>query len=85
MRVFQRFLYIHRIKASIYHPMDIRDVSISGLNGPPYNQPSNAFLRAVAWRPGCDEGLAVGGSSSLSGSGAFVAYFRVTNGRACAN
>ncbi|MEZ4393730.1 MAG: hypothetical protein R3A48_21885 [Polyangiales bacterium] len=76
---------VWEFRTDLFDRMEISDVSISGLNSPPYNQPSNAFLRAVAWRPGCDEGLAVGGSSSLSGSTAFVAYFRVTNGRACPN
>ncbi len=72
-------------RTDLYDRAEIRDVSIAGLNGPPYNQPSSANLRAVAWRPGCDEGLAMGGSSTLSGTSAFIAYFRVTNGRACAN
>ena len=72
-------------RTDLYDRAEIRDVSIAGLNGPPYNQPSSANLRAVAWRPGCDEGLAMGGSSTLSGTSAFITYFRVTNGRACAN
>lgn len=72
-------------RTDLYDRAEIRDVSIAGLNGPPYLQPSNANLRAVAWRPGCDEGLALGGSSTLSGTSAFITYFRVTNGRACAN
>ena len=42
----------------LYARAEIRVVSIAVLNGPPYNQPSSSNLRPVAWRRGCDEGLA---------------------------
>ena len=56
---------------------------LAGLGAAPYAQPTNASLRALAWRPGCEEGVAVGGASSLAGTTAFVAAFRVMGGRRC--
>jgi hypothetical protein len=62
---------------------DITDVRMPDLTAAPYTQPSTAQLNDVAWRPGCHEGLAVGGSNTFSGTTAFVAYFRVLNGVRC--
>jgi hypothetical protein len=72
-------------RTDLYDRAEILDVSIPNLAGAPFLQPSGAQLRDIAWRPGCDEGLAVGGSSTLAGTSAFVSYFRVTSGSACAN
>ncbi|MFO0624237.1 MAG: WD40 repeat domain-containing protein [Polyangiales bacterium] len=75
---------VWEFRTDLYSASDILDVSMPSLTQPPYNQPSSGTtLRGLAWRPGCDEGLVVGGSSTISGTTAFVAYFRVTNGRAC--
>ncbi len=77
------FGYVHEYRYDLYNQTDIVDVSIAGLAAAPYGQPSNAVLRALAWRPNCDEGVAVGGASSISGTSAFVAAFRVMGGRRC--
>jgi len=54
------------------------------LSDPPYSQPSDARATAVAWRPGCDGGIVVGGSRQTSGHpSAFIARFSVRNGRPC--
>ncbi len=74
---------VHEFRYDLYSPADIVDVSISNLAGMPFTQPTGATLNAIAWRPGCEEGLAVGGANSFSGTSAFVAAFRVTNGRRC--
>lgn len=82
---FGGFGRVWEFRTDLYAATEIGDVSMTGLNGPPYNQPSGAFLRGLAWRPGCDAGLVVGGQNSINGTSAFVAYFRATNGRACPN
>ncbi len=74
---------VHEYRYDLYTSTDIVNVSISNLAMAPFTQPSNAMLNAMAWRPGCEEGLAVGGANSSSGTSAFVAVFRVTNGRRC--
>ena len=63
----------------------ITDVRMPDLAAAPYMQPSSAQLNDVAWRPGCHEGLAVGGANSITGTSAFVAYFRVQTGVRCNN
>lgn len=73
----------HEYRYDLYVSAEIVDVSIGGLAAAPYTQPTNAQLNDVAWRPGCHEGLAVGGANSFSGTTAFVAYFRVLNGVRC--
>jgi hypothetical protein len=80
---FGGFGRVHEYRYDLYSPMDVVDVSIAGLAGAPYMQPTTASLRGLAWRPGCDEGVAVGGSSTVSGTTAFVAAFRLMGGRRC--
>jgi hypothetical protein len=74
---------VHEYRYDLFSVGDIVDVSISNLAAMPFTQPSGATLNAMAWRPGCDEGVAVGGANTFSGTSAFVAMFRVTNGRRC--
>lgn len=74
---------LHEYRYDLYRASDIVDVSITNLSIAPFTQPSGATLNAVAWRPGCEEGLAVGGANSSGATSAFVAAFRVTNGRRC--
>jgi len=68
----------YEYRYDLYVRDQITDVPIA-LTAAPFTQPSNAVLNDVAWRPGCHEGLAVGGSNTS----AFVAYFRVLNGVRC--
>lgn len=79
---FGGFGYVHEYRYDLFSASDIVDVSMA-LGAAPFTQPSNAYLNAMAWRPGCEEGVAVGGANSFSGTSAFVAVFRVTNGRRC--
>ncbi len=64
---------------------DITNVSIPNFTMPPYNNTTQDSVNDVAWRPGCDGGLVVGGSDSVTYQHAFVARFSVDNGAACAN
>lgn len=72
----------YEYRYDLYSRDQITDVSIA-LSAAPFVQPSTSQINDVAWRPGCHEGLAVGGSNTLSGVTAFVAYFRVLNGAHC--
>ncbi|MEZ4411082.1 MAG: hypothetical protein R3A52_32065 [Polyangiales bacterium] len=74
---------MYEYRYDLYTASEITNVAIP-IMAAPFNQPSQAFLNGVAWRPGCDAGLAVGGQNNFSGTTAFVAYFRVLNGRRCA-
>jgi WD40 repeat protein len=64
---------------------DFTDVSIPNFTMPPYNAISQTALNDVAWRPGCDGGLVVGGANTFSGTQALIIAFSVTNGVACPN
>ncbi len=75
---------LHEYRYDLYSSTEIIDVSIGDL-ATAFAQPSGTQLNGVAWRPGCHAGLAVGGRNNFSGTTAFVAYFRVTNGVRCAD
>ncbi len=62
---------------------EIVEVSIPNFDSAPFRAPSNTRLSAVAWRPGCDGGVIVGGKDDFSGSFGFVATFQLEGGRAC--
>ena len=62
---------------------DIAEVSIPSFGGPPWNAPNNTLLADVAWRPGCDGGLIVGGMSSFSTDYGLFATFQLEGGRPC--
>ncbi len=74
---------MYEYRYDLYTATEITNVAVP-ISAPPFNQPSQSVLNGVAWRPGCDAGLAVGGQNNISGTTAFVAYFRVVNGRRCA-
>jgi hypothetical protein len=59
----------------------LMNVSIANFGSPPYNAGSAVELNDVAWRPGCDQGLVVGGSSTQG----HIIKFTVDNGCACAD
>lgn len=69
-------------RSDLYVQTELTETTIP-LAGAPYNQPMEARVTAVAWRPRCDEGLVVGGANSAGRQSAFVVYFRVVNGRRC--
>jgi hypothetical protein len=79
---FGGFGRVYEYRYDLYSAADLAPAAID-LAGAPFAQPSDAVVNDVAWRPGCDEGLAVGGRNTFAGPSAFVAYFRVTNGRRC--
>jgi hypothetical protein len=64
---------------------DFTDVSIPGFSGPPYDAATGVTLNDVAWRPGCDGGLIVGGEDTFSVQSGYVIRFSVDNGVACPN
>jgi predicted small secreted protein len=57
----------------------LMDVSIANFGSPPYNAGSSVELNDVAWRPGCEQGLIVGGSSTQG----YLIEFTVDNGCTC--
>lgn len=79
---FGGFGYLHEFRTNLYSAPEITQTQMP-LAVAPFSQPTNATIADVAWRPGCDEGLIVGGSSNISRTTVFAATFRVANGRAC--
>ena len=47
------------------------------------NGSSQGYLTDASWRPGCDQGLIIGGVDTLSRQAGYVIYFTVTNGVPC--
>ncbi|MFO0616204.1 MAG: WD40 repeat domain-containing protein [Polyangiaceae bacterium] len=76
---------IYEFRDDLFQQADITDVSIPNFSLAPYNAISQDRLNDAAFRPGCDGGLIVGGSSTFSGSKAYVIRFSVDNGTACPN
>src|SRR5204862_5340278 len=74
---------VYEYRDNLYTQQDITDVSIPNFDQPPYNADSQTTLNAGAFRPGCDEGLIVGGKNTFSGQTALVIKFSVTNGTHC--
>ncbi len=81
---FGGFGYLTEFRYNLYTSAELTQSQIP-LAMAPFTQPTGAQLNAVAWRPGCDEGLAVGGVNNVTQQGAFVAVFRAMNGRRCPN
>ena len=79
---FGGFGYLHEFRTNLYSAPEITQTQMP-LAAAPFSQPTNATIADVAWRPGCDEGLIVGGSSNITRTTVFAATFRVANGRAC--
>jgi WD40 repeat protein len=76
---------LYEFRDDLEQQSDFTDVSIAGFSAPPYNADSQAALNDVAWRPGCDGGLIVGGADTFSAKQALLIAFAVTNGVACPN
>jgi len=79
---FGGFGYLHEFRTNLFSASEITQTQMP-LAAPPFSQPDNANIADVAWRPNCDEGLIVGGSSNISRTTVFVATFRAVNGRRC--
>lgn len=69
--------------APLSEACEIAEVSISGFGVAPWNAPPSTQLSEIAWRPGCDGGIAVGGVSALSVEYGFFATFQLEGGRPC--
>lgn len=83
MLAFGGFGNVYEYRYDLYSASEILAVSIP-LGSAPWTQPSGASINDIAWRPGCDEGVAVGGTNTIvGGTSAFVAPFSVAGGRAC--
>jgi len=75
----QIFEYRH----DLYTSDDIFPVFLSNFDSPPYSANSQVHLNDVAWRPGCDEGIIVGGANTFSITRGYVIRFQVINGLPC--
>ena len=75
----------YEFRHDLFSQAQITDVSIPNFSLPPYNASSQSTLNDVAWRPGCDGGLIVGGANTVTSKQAFVIRFSVDNGVACPN
>lgn len=76
---------IYEFRDDLMQQTDFTDVSIPNFNLPPYNATSQDHLNDAAWRPGCEGGLIVGGSNTVTSTKALVVRFSVDNGVACPN
>jgi WD40 repeat protein len=76
---------VYEFRDDVYTQAGITNVSIPGFDQPPFNASTQATLNDVAWRPGCDGGLIVGGANTFTAQQAFVVRFSVTNGVPCPN
>ncbi|APR84820.1 Hypothetical protein A7982_10169 [Minicystis rosea] len=75
----------YEFRHDLFSQTAITDVSIPNFSLPPYNASSQSSLNDVAWRPGCDGGIIVGGANTVTSKQAFVIRFSVDNGVACPN
>ena len=62
---------------------DLTEVSIQNFDAPPFSAPDSTSLNDLAWRPGCDGGVIVGGKNDFSGTYGFVATFQLEGGESC--
>lgn len=76
---------VYEFRHDLFTQADITDVSVPNFALPPYNASSQARLNDVAWRPGCDGGIVVGGANTFTSQQAFVIRFSVDNGVQCPN
>jgi WD40 repeat protein len=76
---------VFEFRHDVFTQAGITDVSIPNFALPPYNASSQSALNDVAWRPGCEGGLIVGGANTFTSQQAFVIRFSVDNGIACPN
>lgn len=70
---------VYEYRHDLLSRSEITDVLIPNFKQAPYNADSGTKLHDAAWRPRCDEGLIVGGSSSKG----HVIRFTVDNGNRC--
>lgn len=80
--IFGGFGVLTEYRHDLYAMAELTEARID-LAGPPWAQGTGARVYDLAWRPGCDEGLVVGGENSLSRTSAFIVRFRALNGRRC--
>ncbi len=74
---------VHEFRYDRFSSAEITDVSIAGWTVAPFLQPTGSNLADFAWRPGCDEAVAVGGANTTTTRATVVVKVRVVNGRAC--
>ena len=67
----------------LYSMSEIANVSISGFDAAPWLGDSNVSLKDVAFRPGCDGGLIVGGKTSFSGSQGWLIELAIEGAVSC--
>lgn len=69
----------------VFTQAGMTDVSIPNFALAPYYADSSVTLNDAAWRPGCDGGLLVGGSNTVTSQKAVIIRFSVDNGAPCPN
>lgn len=74
---------VYEFRHDLYSAAEMTDVSIEGFALAPYLASSSTQLKSSAWRPGCDGGLIVGGTTSGSGSTGMVIEFQRSSGIDC--
>lgn len=75
----QAYEYRH----DLYSQNALMDVSIPNFDQAPWNADTYVELNDVAWRPGCDAGLIVGGSNTYGSKKGYLIKFQVDNGTKC--
>jgi hypothetical protein len=73
----------YEFRHDLFTQNQIYDVSIPNFESPPYNADTSVQLNDLAWRPGCDQGLIVGGSSTVGSQKGYLIQFKVDNGTPC--
>ena len=74
---------VYEFRHDLFTQAEVTSVSIPNFALPPYNATSQTRLNGVAWRPGCEGGLIVGGANTVTSQLALVIRFSIDNGLAC--
>ncbi len=74
---------VYEYRHDLFTDADLTDVSIQNFDQPPYNADGFVQLNDAGWRSGCDAGLIVGGSDTLTSKKGYVIRFSVVNGTGC--
>ncbi|NOY92458.1 MAG: hypothetical protein GXP55_14790, partial [Deltaproteobacteria bacterium] len=67
----------------LFSMSEVADVSIAGFDSAPWLGDSSSSLKDVAFHPGCDGGLIVGGKSDYSSSRGWLIEFAIEGGTSC--
>lgn len=74
---------VYEYRHDLLKQSELLDVSIPNFDQPPWSADTYVDLNDVAWRPGCDAGLIVGGANTYSSKKGYLIRFQVDNGTPC--